>query len=216
MPHDAVYLIVVAVWISFGPALALVMGRRGHNPSAWGVFGALLGPIAVPVAFDATRRNRTMAVKTVSAGGPAGDGIAVLAGIDGSEEARQALTRAAALFGKRIGRLVLVSVLPYDSADDPAVLKSDESEAGLWLAPAAAAVAELNPEEYIVVGRPAAALAELAESDRFDVIVVGARGKGLSHHLFGSVAAALVESSPVPVLVGGRPAECAVPHLRPR
>lgn len=213
MPGEVVGLILVLAWMSFGVLLALVMGRRGHGPAGWGVLGMLLGPLAVPIALDMARRHRRPAVRTLAAGAPIGEGIAVLAGIDGSEEAVLALGRAATLLGSRVGRLAAVTVLPYDAEDDPVVLESLQTQARLWMT-AAREAAGRAAEEYVVTGQPAKVLAELAESDDFDVIVVGARGRGMSPRLFGSVAGALVQSSPVPVLIGGRTEGAPTPRLR--
>jgi nucleotide-binding universal stress UspA family protein len=214
VPGEIVGLILLLAWMSFGVLLALVMGRRGHAPAAWGVLGMMLGPLAVPIALDVARRHRRPAVKTLAAGEPVREGIAVLAGIDGSEEAVLALRRAVTLLGSRIGRLAVVTVLPYDAEDDPVVLESDQTRARLWMSAAREAAPGVAAEEYLVTGRPAKVLADLAESDDFDVIVVGARGRGMSPRLFGSVAGALAHSSPVPVLIGGRREATPAPRLR--
>ena len=214
MPSEAIGFTLLFAWMSFGVVLAVVMGRRGHAPAAWGLLGMLLGPLAVPVALDVARRHRRPTVQTLARGEPSREGIAVLAGIDGSEEARLALGRAVALLGPRIGRLAVVTVLPYDAEDDPVVLESDQAQARLWMALARDAAPDVAAEEYVVTGRPSKVLADLAESDHFDVIVVGARGRGMSPWLFGSVAGALAQSSPVPVLIGGRTQAAPAPRLR--
>lgn len=214
MPDVIVGLIILLVWVSFAVLLALVMGRRGHAPGPWGILGMMLGPFAVPVALSGTRRHHRPVVKTLAAGEPVRQGIAVLVGIDGSEEAVLALRRAVTLLGPRIGRLAYVTVLPYDAEDDRVVLESDETQARLWMTAAREMAPDIAAEEYVVTGRPARVLAELAESDAFDVIVVGARGSGMSPRLFGSVAGALAHSSPVPVLIGGRTEATPTPRLQ--
>lgn len=214
MPGVVVALIFLLVWTSFGVLLALVMGRRGHSPASWGILGLMLGPFAVPIALSGGRRHDRPVVKTLAAGEPVRQGISVLAGIDGSEEAVLALRRAVALLGPRIGRLAFVTVVPYDAEDDRVVLESDETQARRWMTAAGEVAPDLAAEEYVVTGRPAKVLAELAESDAFDVIVVGARGSGMSPRLFGSVAGALAHSSPVPVLIGGRTEATPTPRLR--
>ncbi len=214
MPSEIVYIILPLAWMSFGLLLAMVMGRRGHAPGAWGILGMMLGPLAVPIALDVARRHRRPAVKKLAAGDPSHQGLAVLAGIDGSEESQLALRRAVKLLGSRMGRLAVVTVLPYDAEDDPVVLESDETQARLWMRLAREAAPGIAPEEYILTGRPPKVLADLAESDRFDVIVVGARGHGMSPRLFGSVAGALAQVSPVPVLIGGSTEKTAMPRLQ--
>lgn len=206
MASEMVGLILLLAWVSFGVLLALVMGRRGHRPAAWGILGMMLGPLAVPIAFGAARRHGRSTVITLTTGGAIRQGIGVLAGIDGSEEARLALRRGVTLLGSHIGRLALVAVLPYDAEDDPVVLERDQTQARRWMTAARDAAPGVAAEEHVMTGRPAEVLADLAESDDFDVIVVGARGQGMSPRLFGSVAGTLAHSSPVPVLIGGRTA----------
>ena len=138
-------------------------------------------------------------MKTLVVGEPIREGIAVLAGIDGSEDAVLALRRAATLLGSRIGRLAVVTVLPHDAEDDPVVLESDQTQARLWMRAAREATPGVAAEEYVVTGD-------------FHVIVVGSRGRGMSPRLFGSVAGALAHSSPVPVLIG---AQGGNPHPPP-
>ena len=51
--------VVMLCWLTIGVITAFVMARRGHDPWPWGVLGATLGPIVVPVAVAATRRTRS-------------------------------------------------------------------------------------------------------------------------------------------------------------
>ncbi len=215
MASEMVGFILLLAWVSFGVLLALVMGRRGHTPAAWGILGMMLGPLAVPIALDVERRHRRSPVTTLTTGEPIRQGIAVLAGIDGSEEARLALRRGVTLLGSRIGRLAIVTVLPYDAEDDPVVVERDQTQTRQWMRAARDAAAGVAAEEHVMTGRPAEVLADLAESDDFDVIVVGARGHGMSPRLFGSVAGALAHSSPVPMLIGGPTAPIHLDLQRP-
>ena len=191
-------------WISVGPVLSVVMGRRGHSPAAWGTVGMFLGPLALPLAADAVWRPRRTPV-TILVDAPAGPGpVAVLAGIDGSEEANAALAQAVGVVGDRIGRLTLVYVASLDAATDVSLLEQDEALARRWMDAAQRVVPDLAAEEYVVPGRPADTLVRLAAEGGYDLLVVGSRGRGLSPRLFGSVARELAGSSPVPVLIGGQ------------
>jgi len=58
-----------------------------------------------------------------------------------------------------------------------------------------------NVTVEVLAGRPAQALDEAAEAHDADVVVVGTRGRGLSHRLLGSVSEDLLASSKRPVLV---------------
>ena len=48
---------VMAAWLAIGLVLALVLGRRGHDPFSWFVLGTLLGPLAIAFAFYAWRHE---------------------------------------------------------------------------------------------------------------------------------------------------------------
>ena len=204
MSTEVLLALALLAWISFGPLLAVVMGRRGHSTTAWGAIGTLLGPLAVPIAIENRWRRRDAALEVLVAAPPHGGPVSVLAGIDGSDEARAALGAAVRLLGDRIDRLTLASVLSYDTADDHVALADGRATAGLWMAAAQAAIPDVEADEVIVVGQPAPALQRLAVSGGYDLVVVGPRGHGMSPRLFGSVAKALAEGSPVPILVGGQ------------
>lgn len=206
MSTEPALLLAFLAWVSFGPVLAVLMGRRGHSPWTWGILGIFLGPLAVPVALDAHRRRRqAILAASAAASGPERPGpLSVLAGIDGSDEARVAVSRAVDLLGGRIGRLTLVTVIDYDTAEGPWRFADAEAAARRWMAEARTVVPHIEPEEYIVVGEPAQALERMASEGRYQLLVVGSRGRGLSRYLLGSVAQSLAATSPVPVLIGGQ------------
>jgi nucleotide-binding universal stress UspA family protein len=54
-----------------------------------------------------------------------------------------------------------------------------------------------------MAGRPATTLDTIAAEDGYDLLVVGARGAGLSSVLLGNVASRLAARASVPVLVVG-------------
>jgi nucleotide-binding universal stress UspA family protein len=61
-------------------------------------------------------------------------------------------------------------------------------------------------EHHLVVGEPAAAIAELAKSEGVDLIVMGTHGRtGLRRLLMGSVAEAIVRRAPCPVFIMKEP-----------
>jgi nucleotide-binding universal stress UspA family protein len=59
------------------------------------------------------------------------------------------------------------------------------------------------PELRLMAGRPATTLDTIAAEDGYDLLVVGARGAGLSSVLLGNVASRLAARASVPVLVVG-------------
>jgi nucleotide-binding universal stress UspA family protein len=53
----------------------------------------------------------------------------------------------------------------------------------------------------VVTGKPATSITDYAQTERFDLIVMGTHGRtGLSHALLGSVAERVVRKAPCPVL----------------
>jgi hypothetical protein len=66
MSATTALLALAVIWVGVGLLLALVMGRRGHDPFAWWLLGTLLGPLALPLAISAERRRgeRTRLVRS--------------------------------------------------------------------------------------------------------------------------------------------------------
>ena len=95
------------------------MTRRGHDPWSWGVLGALLGPLVIPLALAAIRRERETSTVVASwHAGQVGPGpISVLVGVDGSVEAEAAACRVVELFGPRLRHLMLAAVIDFDAAE---------------------------------------------------------------------------------------------------
>jgi nucleotide-binding universal stress UspA family protein len=136
---------------------------------------------------------------------------AVVCGVDGSPEARDALRVAASLANGLGNRLIVAHVAEHPgyatpdllgavhwSAEEPSV-----EEAGTVLLERVA-VDEVLPtaEQRVLIGRPAEQLAELAAQERADVIVVGSRGRGAFKAAFlGSVSHDLVGLAPCPVVI---------------
>jgi hypothetical protein len=132
--------LLMATFGCIGLVLAIVMGRLGHSPFAWGVLGLLLGPIALLLALVAARDERSSS--WLVAGGIPGSGpVDVLVGIDGSPESAAATAAALDLLGGRVGRLTLVAVAEIDDSvagrQEQARLRGElerQAEAvGVWL-----------------------------------------------------------------------------------
>lgn len=191
-----VILCVAVTWLAIGLALSLTMGGRGHDWFSWLVLGTMLGPVALAFAFVSWRDER-LETQTLATGtrGHA-DGIDALVGFDGSPESRAALAACIELFGDRLGRLTLVTVVPFDSS------MASETEARAILEAEAVGLGWLAPSLEVVHGHPAHALAAAAKEDNYLLLVVGTRGSGRAH-LFCSVASDLTRASKVPVLLVG-------------
>jgi nucleotide-binding universal stress UspA family protein len=199
--NTSVLLYVVLIWVAVGLVLAFVMRRRGHDFAVWLVLGAVLGPLAVPLAIERVRFHRASERLWRSTGSPPHLGFDLLAAVDGSEEAVMALETALGLFGDRISSLTLVTVRDYDSQASYTG-QEVQTEARQLLDEVAQQLSYEPVDKQVLFGHPAEAIAEFARTSGMELIVVGARGHGASESLFGSVTARLVGSSEVPVFVG--------------
>ena len=141
----------------------------------------------------------------------------IICGVDGSHDSRAALNVAAGL-AERLGtRLVLAHAveyarIPYDAAVPLGGLapqvgiaerhETDE-EAGERLLEHVAFQSGLEQAgRRVVIGDPAERLAELADDEGAELIVVGSRGRGAFKAAFlGSVSNSLVGVARCPVLI---------------
>jgi nucleotide-binding universal stress UspA family protein len=204
--------LMMATFACIGFVLAIVMGRLGYSPFAWGLLGLLLGPIALLLALVEVRNERPRWTRLVASGDPGGGPVDVLVGIDGSPESAAATTAALELLGGRVGRLTLVAVTEIDDSyagrEERARLQGElerQAEAVRnWLRERDGPVQAKQtvvPELKLLAGQPATTLDTIAAADGYDLLVVGARGAGLSSVLLGSVASRLAARASVPVLV---------------
>jgi nucleotide-binding universal stress UspA family protein len=146
-------------------------------------------------------------------------GTSIVCGVDGSTDSQAALGVAAKLAERLEARLVLAHVaepvlVPYAAvgrigmggvAPQPIALatRGEQEEAGARLLDRLASEHGLGDvEQRVVVGLPAERLAELAEDEDAELIVVGSRGRGRFKAAFlGSVSNSLVGVARCPVLI---------------
>lgn len=149
----------------------------------------------------------------------------ILVPVDGSPSAEQALCEAIDLARSAGARLTLISVATpprWPVATGPYLVplpSEEELERG------AEALLErleaLVPEDVPVCsvlrrGHVATAILDRIRDGEHDLVVMGSRGRArLCSLLFGSVSQAVIERSPVPVLVVGSPAPGRQPAERP-
>jgi nucleotide-binding universal stress UspA family protein len=199
-----VVMLVVLGWLAVGVAVALVMIRRGHAPVIWLAL-SFYGPLLVLLAVSARDAERRAAPEVLDPGRPGAGNLEVVAGIDGSDESTAAARAAVELFGDRLHRLTLATVVDYDIEATPTEpARHDEARAGLERAAAELAAvlpAGVEPRRLVLTGNPTETLAEFAATEGTDLVVVGARGHGATRHLVGRVATHLPARSSVPVLV---------------
>jgi nucleotide-binding universal stress UspA family protein len=136
----------------------------------------------------------------------------ILVGVDGSPEAVAAVDTAAGIARSLGAELMLAYVVPRRPPPGPAafapeLVRADNLEqsyaAGLLReAEMRCTRAGVPVDSESLTGSVAETLADLAESDRYDLIVVGHRGRGgVTRVLLGSVADRLLQISSRPVLV---------------
>lgn len=201
-------MIIAAAWIGIGLVSAMIMGRRGHSPVEWWILGAILGPLVVALALGRIQDEIEMAKRfrhdssSRIERGP--DRLDVLIGLDGSPEAAGAMARTVQMLEPAIGSVTLATVIDFGFADTPGGSEGI-AEIEKQLAENAARIANKPVETRILVGHPADALSSFAREHGCELIVVGARGRGLSKALLGSVAQRLASRADVPVLIGSTP-----------
>lgn len=197
-------MLVVLAWLAIGVGVAAVMIRRGHAPMIWLAL-SFYGPLLALLAVSARDAERRATPEVVDPGRPGAGRLEVVAGIDGSDESTAAARVAAELFGARLHRLTLATVVDYDIEATPGEpARHEEARAGLERAAAELAAvlpAGVEPRRIVLTGNPTEALADLAATEGTDLVVVGARGRGATRHLVGRVATHLPARSAVPVLV---------------
>ncbi|WP_236826854.1 MULTISPECIES: universal stress protein [unclassified Blastococcus] len=203
MPTSVFVALVLVIWVATGFGAALFLGRRGYRAPQWWFLGAVLGPLFVPMALERARSEDRVVERTpltdetpVSAGA-----VTLVAGVDGSPESDRALRDAVRLFDAAGSRVVLVMAVDPDVVEFRDETERDRCRA--LLAERAGWFTAPRPVIEIVSGRPASALLDVAVEERADVVVVGRRGRGLSHRVLGSVAEHVTRHSPVPVLLAG-------------
>jgi nucleotide-binding universal stress UspA family protein len=199
MTDAALAWAAVAVWLLSGVVGYYYLYRHGHPSLVWLLGGLILGPFSLLVFIDRVERSSHVLVER-----PAVDssGMKVVVGLDGSADSEHALQVAQRVMGDRECCLVLCEVVDYDTETDP-------SGAGVAAATDRLdTVAKSLPGRHVTVevvaGRPAQALAEVADRLDADMVVVGTRGRGVSRRLLGSVAEGLLDVSPRPVMVTHR------------
>lgn len=194
-------LLAAVIWITLGSIAAVAMARRGHNPFQWWVIGVALGPAAIVLAIVETRREGFKPLDQRVTPGASGSGqVDVVVGIDGSPGSDAAVRAAAELFRADLARLTLAAVVDFESAKEPG-RRDEEREAREHLAHAADLVANATPATVLLTGRPDEALLGFAAEHGAKVVVIGARGKGMSRRVLGSVAERLTGHPAVAVLV---------------
>jgi nucleotide-binding universal stress UspA family protein len=206
--------LLMVTFACIGLVLALVMGRLGHSPFAWGLLGLVLGPIALLLALVEVRSERPWRTRLVASGDPGSGPVDVLVGIDGSPESAAATTAALELLGDRVGRLTLVAVTEVDDStaghqERERLREELERQAEAVRAwqheqrRTVKAVRPVIPELQLLSGPPARTLDTIAAQDGYGLLVVGAKGAGMSSVLLGSVATRLAARASVPVLIIG-------------
>jgi nucleotide-binding universal stress UspA family protein len=203
-----VYVALAVAWLVIGAAAGVIETRHGHWSRTW-VVSAIMGPFAVALALG--RRSVRPPSPTVVATGAARRGpVDLLIGFDGSSSSMEAATLAVGLFGPRVRRVTLATVLDVDTAaphaDNPLYPEPwPEEEAARRDLDAAATALEadagIKPSSVILAGAPAEALERYAIEEGYEVLVIACRGRGFSKLFLGSCASTLARKTKVPVML---------------
>jgi nucleotide-binding universal stress UspA family protein len=194
--------VALAIWVLGGLVGYYYLYRHAHPHPGWLLASMLVGPFSLLVFSDRVERSPHVLVEGAT---PQSSGMRVVVGLDGSPESQQALDVARRLVGDRACCLILCEVVDYDTEQDPA--GSGVAEATARVEAVAQTLREHSVVVEVVAGRPAEALAAVADEHDAALIVVGTRGSGLSRRLLGSVAEGLLHGSRRPVLVAHRAGE---------
>jgi nucleotide-binding universal stress UspA family protein len=143
-------------------------------------------------------------------------GRSIICGVDGSPDSQAAL-KVAAQFADRLGSTLILAHItepayvpyaaayPFGGVGPTTMTKETESaeEAGARLLQRVASNAGLvDAERRVAIGHPAERLADLADEEDADLVVVGSRGRGaLKAAFLGSVSYNLVGVARCPVLI---------------
>ena len=134
----------------------------------------------------------------------------ILLGTDGSPESRRATSAVASIAGPLEAEVTVASAAYERSARvtewdyEPIEQAIPTEQAAKWARDEVAWLAEhgIVAEHTVLEGPPAEALAKLASSGSFDLLVVGHRGRGSGHiPIAGSVATALPDLAHCPVMI---------------
>jgi nucleotide-binding universal stress UspA family protein len=194
-------IVLIVVWVVSGVVGASVFyARSGRRSWFWLGTCLVLGPFGLPIAWEVSEQRPTEVVQRRS--GHDRGGLRLLAAVDGSTEATDALSGALDLLGSRVGTLLLVHVIDYDTRALEGDAPVDRATAMLEGVASTLPVSAPSPTLQVAVGNPPDALVDLAERERVDLVVLGQRGTGLSRALVGSVADGVSGRSAVPVLLG--------------
>ncbi len=209
-PNQALIALLIITWVAGGTAIALIMSRHGHDLGLWLPLGILLGPFAAFFAFERHSLDRQRGITSTREmrTGP----FDAVAGIDDSEESVMAVEAALSLFGDSLSSLTLATAVDYEASASFTGIEP-QSQAYARLARVASEL-DFDPVEIeLLYGSPAETIGRLAQEEGFELIILGARGHGMSEALFGSVTEKLVGGAPVPVFVG--PPATAHIHMPP-
>jgi nucleotide-binding universal stress UspA family protein len=203
------FAIVAAItWVAVGLAAAVVLARHGQKSWQWYVIGVVLGPIMLPIALESVTRPGRLVMRTAAAPpAPGGQGLVALVAVDGSPESDHALREAQQVLAPAAPRFILLTVVDPDlvtgqgvgdqASTTEQVARELLAERASWL-PGGAAASVLE----IAAGDPATEIMERAASEEVDLVVLGRRGRGVSHKILGSVADQVVRRGRRPVLFG--------------
>ncbi len=132
----------------------------------------------------------------------------VLVPLDGSKNSFKALTKAIYL-AKKCGASITALYVLRTAYDNPDLIYAPQTQNELkkvekFLNTAKNQVAKnsIDYKKKILFGHEAKRIIDFAQKQKFDLIVMGARGHGLIKQMFlGSVSNAVVHSSKIPVLI---------------
>ncbi len=201
MTATRVMLLLALTWLVIALVLALLMRRRGYDFYSWLVLGSVLGPLAVPIAFQRIRYHKRLRGASSQIASPMTGRFHVLFWYRGGAEDVQALRSALTLFGDRVTSLTLASVLDYD-CETTWSGRASQSEAKVALEDIASGSGWDSADTVLLFGQGDRAIADYTRQVGIDMIVVGAGKSGAGRQWWTGRSRHLTRCQPVPVFIG--------------
>lgn len=164
-------MLFALVWIGCGVAVALFLGRRGHEMRPFVGLGIPLGPLLIPLAVSIVRREAlARPIEVITRRGEGPKAIVVL--LEAGGEVADAVPLLRSLADQP--RVVLAAPMPYESLLRPLADDELHQAARRDLENAAAVLIEFDPAQVLLPGALEATLPSLVEGEDDLILLIGA------------------------------------------
>jgi hypothetical protein len=163
-------LMAGAAWAAIGLLAAVYLRSRGHEFQFFAMWGVLLGPLFLPMAFDLIRSREQGSPLFIRSGGSASGDLDVLVVVLGTAELTADVRPLLAGLGPRLGRVTLAGLIPYQAARRPG-WQDEKQEVRHRLEQAALFLQDHEPSLVLLPGSVCRAVSTFAFSVNLLVVV---------------------------------------------